>query len=101
MLTLRVSERNIEKYHTFLNTRQPVLLTVKQAGSFKKVLLSHGKKQPYRLPNELWEQADVIVCCHPDMLHSEQRTKHIYPNHIGKLGGRWIIKLGLWFIYPI
>ena len=37
---------------------------------------------------KLWEEADVIICCHPEFLPSEVRKKHIFPDHKGIVQNR-------------
>jgi hypothetical protein len=32
---------------------------------------------------KLWDEADIIVCCHPEGLPSNVLYKHIFPSHKG------------------
>jgi hypothetical protein len=37
---------------------------------------------------DLWEKADVVICCHPEALPEWVRAKHPWPDHIGPVKGQ-------------
>lgn len=53
----------------------------------RKVLFHHWEPWQSATPelHKAWEEADLVVCCHPTYLPSRVRTKHISPNHKGVL----------------
>jgi hypothetical protein len=36
---------------------------------------------------ELWQAADVVICCHPEHLPEWVRVKHPWPDHVGSITG--------------
>lgn len=78
----------------------PCLLKVKKGEEELTVLLAHGRSsKPFAFKKEKVNQADMIICCHPHMLREDQRRKHIFPNHIGKVKG--FFKFGKWELSPV
>jgi hypothetical protein len=90
--------RTPELFKQFSETGRPVLLSCLWRGRKVKVLLGHGRRSTFKLPQSLWEKADVVVCCHPNMLDPGQRVKHIFPTHNDVLHG--VCRNGVWEITP-
>lgn len=55
-------------------TAQPVLLSTRDGRTIAHFHFGHGVE----IPDIAWG-ADVIVCCHPELLPEELRSKHVFP----------------------
>lgn len=66
-----------------------------------KVFIHHYDGTGVDVYEELWKKADVIICCHPELLPKWARYKHPWPDHEGALiyeyhGGELVIELDEW-----
>lgn len=101
MVVFRFPMASRRRYRRFKANRKPCLIPAVCDGRKVTVLLAHGSRNAgYKLPSHLWDKADVVVCCHPQMLDRAQRVKHLFPSHHGVVGGEINWLTGQWVVCP-